>query len=125
MLQILLIAVPLFVVVMAIAFALTLRVAVNWGKEAFELQQFGVESKGRVTEKRQARRRGVTSTWIRYEYMDQFGQRHRSRRSLVTPEAWDAHEQGGPIAIVYSQRRPKISAPRYLLDLKAGDGDAR
>ena len=65
MLQILLIAVPLFVVVMAIAFALTLRVAVNWGKEAFELQQFGVESKGRVTEKRQARRRGVTSTWIR------------------------------------------------------------
>lgn len=124
MLQILLVAVPIFVVVMAIAFALTLRVAVNWGKEAIELQQYGVEANGRVTEKRQTRRRGVTSTWLRYEYTDQFGNTHRSRRNIVTPAAWDAHEEGGPIAIIYSQRSPKISAPKYLLDLKSPDAGA-
>lgn len=123
MLQILLVLIPVFVVVMAVAFALTLRVAVNWRKEAIELQQYGVETRGRVTEKRQTRRRGVTSTWIRYEYVDQFGKAHRSRRNLVTPEAWDAHEEGGPIAIVYSQRQPRMSAPKYLLDLKTPEGE--
>ena len=44
MLQILLIATLILIVVMAIAFALTLRVAVNWGKDAVELQQHGVET---------------------------------------------------------------------------------
>ena len=121
MLQILLIASLILIVVMAIAVALTLRVAVNWGKDAVELQQHGVETRGRVTEKRQTRRRGVTSTWIRYDYADETGKTHRSGRNLVTPEAWTTHEEGGPIAIVYSRRQPKISAPRYLLDLKAPD----
>ena len=119
MLQILLVVSLIFVVVMAIALALTLRVAVNWSKDAVELQEHGVETKGRVTEKRQTRRRGVTSTWIRYAYTDETGASHRSGRNLVTPEAWTTHEEGGPIAIVYSRRRPKISAPKYLLDLKA------
>ena len=118
MLQILLVAMLLFIVAMAIAFALTLRVAANWTKEAIELQEHGVPSTGRVIEKRQTRRRGVTSTWIRYGYTDETGTTHRSRRYLVTPEAWDTHEDGGPIAIVYSRRQPKISAPKYLLDLK-------
>ena len=117
MIQILLVAMLLFVVAMAIAYVLTMRVAVNWGKESLELQVHGVQATGRVTEKRQTRRRGVTSTWIRYEYTDATGTAHRSRRNLVTPTAWDTHEEGGPIAIVYSRRQPKISAPRYLLGL--------
>jgi hypothetical protein len=106
----------ILVVSMAVALALTFRVAVNWGADLVELQQHGVASAGCVIEKRQTRRRGATSTWIRYEYVDQFGKGHRSRRNLVTPDAWDAHEEGGAIAIVYSQRRPKISLPKYLLD---------
>ena len=117
MLWILVIAFLVFAIVMAVAFALTLRVAVSWGSEIIELRQHGVDATGRVTEKRQVRRRGTTSTWIRYEYVDQFGQPHRSRRTLVTPAAWDAHDEGSPIAIVHSQRRPKISLPKYLLDV--------
>ena len=118
MLWILLVGFLVFAVVMAVAFALTLRVAANWGTELIELQQYGVDATGRVTEKRQVRRRGATSTWIRYEYVDEAGQPHRSRRTLVTPAAWDSHDEGGPIAIAYSQRRPKISLPKYLLDVK-------
>ena len=92
-----------------------LRVAANWGAEGLELQQYGVETMGTVTERRRHNRRG---SHIRYEYVDQFGARHRSRRNLVTPEAWEAHEEGGRIAVVYSQRHPHVSLPKYLLDLQ-------
>lgn len=107
-----------FVAVMAIAGALALRVAVSWGRELLELQQYGTEVTGRVLEKRQRRQRHTTSTWIRYEYADQVGKTHRSRRHLATPEAWNALVEGGPIAVVYSQRRPRVSFPRYLLALE-------
>ena len=96
-----------------------LRVAARWGEEAIELKQYGVEVTGVVTERRSDRRRG---SHIRYEYVDQLGIRHRSRRTLVTPDAWDAHTEGGPIAVVYSQRNPRVSAPRYLLALAPEGG---
>ena len=99
-----------------------LRVAAKWGAEGLELQQYGVETIGRVTERRRHNRRG---SHIRYEYVDQFGARHRSRRNLVTPEAWDAHDEGGPVAIVYSQRNPRVSLPKYLLDLQPSSADRR
>lgn len=100
-----------------VVFAGLLRVAMKWGQEGLELQQYGREVSGVVVEKRSVQRRGARSTRIRYEYVDHVGTRHRSRRSLVTPEAWDAHVEGGPIAVVYSQRNPKISLPKYLLGL--------
>lgn len=119
MLWLFLVGLLILVVAMAVALAIALRVAMNWGTELVELQAHGVAGRGRVVEKRQTRRKGATSTWIRYEYVDQFGKSHRSRRNLVTPDAWDAHVEGGPIDIVYSHRRPKISLPKYLLDVKA------
>ncbi len=106
----------LFVLLMGIGMTLMLRTAVNWSKELLELEQYGVEATGRVIEKRQTSRRGSTTRWIRYEYVDQFGQTHRSRRNIVTPEAWDSHPDGGPLAVVHSQRRPRISLPKYLMD---------
>ena len=118
MIQLLLIGMLIFVIVMGIGAALTLRVAVGWSKELIELRQYGREVTGRVVEKRQTRSRGNTSAWIRYEYADQFGRTRRSRRNIATPDAWDAHAEGGPIAVVYSQRRPMISAPKYLLSLE-------
>jgi hypothetical protein len=107
--------------VSAAIFYTLLRVAARWGEEAIELKQYGVEVTGVVTERRSERRRG---SHIRYEYVDQFGVRHRSRRNLVTPEAWDAHAEGGPIAVVYSQRNPRVSAPRYLLALTPEQGQS-
>lgn len=106
-----------FVLMFGIGASIALKTAVKWSHEAVELKQYGVEATGRVLEKRTEQRRGAKSSWIRYEYVDQFGKTHRSRRNLVTPEAWDAHQEGGPIQVVYSQRHPKVSAPKYLLDL--------
>ena len=80
-------------------------------------ESVGVAATGTVVEKRQVRRRGNVSTHIRYEYVDQFGKRHRSRRNLVTPEAWDTLQEGGPIEIVYSGQRPQVSWPKYLFEL--------
>src|SRR5688572_3026253 len=105
-----------FVLLFGIAAALTLRVAVRWGQEGLELRQYGIEVTGIVVEKRQTRSSRNRSTWIRYEYVDQFGKTHRSRRNIVTPDAWDAHGEGGPIAVIYSQRRPNISLPKYLME---------
>lgn len=106
-----------FVVLTAIGGLIAFRVSVKWSREAIELRDFGRETTGRVVEKRRERRRGNWSTWIRYEYVDAVGKTHRSRRNLVTPEAWDAHDEGGPIAVIYSQKRPHVSLPKYLLDL--------
>ena len=119
---ILLLGMLAFVLVMGIAMAVTLRTAIGWSKELGELTQYGVETTGRVIEKRQTRSRGNTSTWLRYEYEDQFGKTHRSRRNIVTPAAWEAHSEGGPIAIIYSQRHPGVSGPKYLIDLKPAPG---
>lgn len=106
----------LVLLVLAICAGL-LSMASRWGRQDLELQQFGVEVSGTVTEKRSVQRRGQQSTHIRYEYVDQFGKRHRSRRTFVTSEAWDIHVEGGPIAIIYSRRRPDISLPKYLVEL--------
>jgi hypothetical protein len=111
-------AVLLFAVLACLAiFIGLLRVARRWGEEAIELQRHGIEVTGTVIEKRSYRSRRQQSTHIRYEYVDQFGKRHRSRRNLVTPEAWNAHHEGGSIQVIYSVRRPAISLPKYLIDL--------
>lgn len=111
------IALP-FVLLTGVGMALALRTAIGWSHEAIELQNYGVDATGRVIEKRRTTSNRNKSTWIRYEYVDQFGKTHRSRRNIVTPEAWAAHEEGGPIPIVYSQRKPSVSWPKYLLSLK-------
>ncbi|HXG69491.1 MAG TPA: DUF3592 domain-containing protein [Gemmatimonadaceae bacterium] len=95
--------------------------AVRWARKAQELQQYGVPASAVIRQKRMTTTRGGTSRYVPYEYADQFGRRHRSRKSIVTPEQWEASVEGGPIAVVYSQRRPHISMPTSLLALgKAG-----
>ena len=105
------------VLAMALAFVAALRMAVRWGREWQELKDSGRETTGTVTEKRQTQRRGAISTHIRYEYEDMLGVRHRSRRTLVTPDVWATHTEGGAIQVIYSQKHPAISLPKYLFDL--------
>lgn len=89
-----------------------LYVARNWVHQATELQQAGIETTGVVREKRERR----NSRHIRYEYRDQFGRSHR-RKVLVLPDEWDSLREDGPIQIVYSEKRPHVSAPEYLVEL--------
>lgn len=97
---------------MLLAFAGLLRTAKRWISEGLELQHGGIETTGLVIAKVQDR----TSRFIKYEYSDQFGRRHQ-RKVMAIPDLWDAIQEQGPISIVYSERRPHISAPKQFLDL--------
>ena len=108
-----------FVLITVLFFALVLArllaTAVRWGREFKELEAAGVETTGVVTRKVQFSSRGGRSRYIRYEYRDQFGQTH-SRKVVAIGDAWETHHEGGPIAIIYSQRTPRISAAKFLYE---------
>ena len=99
----------------ALVFARLLATAVRWGREFKELEASGIETMGVVTRKVQFRNRGGRSRYIRYEYRDQYGQTH-SRKTMAIGDAWETHHEGGPIAIIYSQRNPRVSAAKFLYD---------
>ena len=109
-----------FVLVVAFVFWRLLMTTARWGREMLELQEHGIEATGVVLKKVTSRARGGHSRYIRYEYVDRVGARH-GRKVLVTDEAWDTLEEGSPIAVVYSERRPDVSAPQYLLGAMVKD----
>lgn len=106
------------VVFFALVFARLLATAVRWGREFKELETSGVETTGVVTRKVEFATRGGRSRYIRYEFRDQFGRSH-SRKTMAAGDAWETHHEGGPIAIVYSQRDPRVSAAKFLYDTMA------
>ena len=117
----------LLLLVAAIAYAIW-RV-VRRGRDFAQLVRDGVDARGVVVRKTTfgtaaARRH---NRFLDYRYQDDRGAEH-SHRSKVTPTAWDAHEEGGPIEIVYSRSQPQISAPRWLVEparaamARRGDG---
>ncbi len=93
-------------------------VVIRRGLQMKQLCADGVEATGVVTKKIQyatAKGAARNDRWMAYEYRDAQGATH-AHKSLVTAEFWNAHTEGGPIAIVYSQSRPAISAPRHLVE---------
>lgn len=90
---------------------------VRRGLQFRELAEHGVETIGQVVEKRYVTP-GASKTrqWkIAYRYSDSAGALH-DHTSSVSIEAYQAHEEGGAIAVVYSSKNPAISAPKYLVD---------
>jgi hypothetical protein len=53
---------------------------------------------------------------VQCEYRDQFGVPH-TRRVVASEDVWEKLQEGGPLEVIYSQRRPKVSAPKYLMDV--------
>lgn len=97
-----------------------IAVVVRRGLQMRQLALDGVDTTGQVVAKLRhihARRKGSQrpSLRIHYAYRDAAGAEHE-HRSLVTDSFWNAHEEGGPIAIVYSQSQPQISAPKHLVE---------
>ena len=93
---------------------------VRRGLQMRQLVTDGVETTGRVVAKlrhRHPRRKGAQRPTLRihYAYRDAAGGAHE-HRSLVTDSFWNEHEEGGPIAIVYSKSQPQVSAPRHLVE---------
>ena len=95
----------------------TLYVIVRRGLQMKQLLADGVETTGLGG--RKARHCSSTGRmchrYLRYEYHDSLGRAH-THQSLVPDEVWDAHMEGGSIDVVYSQRRPAVSAPKYLVE---------
>lgn len=90
---------------------------VRRGLQMRELCEHGIETMGQVTSKRSITHNKSTSRqWkLAYRYQDSAGTTHENTSS-VSIEAYQNHEQDGPIAVVYSSKNPAVSAPKYLVD---------
>lgn len=90
--------------------------AVTRGFQMRELCDHGVETTAIVAEKRSYRpSSGSRRFKLVYRYTDSAGTSH-SHTSIVTDTIYDQHDEGGPIQVVYSSRKPAISAPLYLVE---------
>lgn len=96
---------------------LLIRAVIRRGFEFKRLGEDGVETTGRVVAKVRTpgSSRSPSTRKVRYEYHDDMGRAH-SHTSDVTDDMWNAHEEGGPIAVVYSASRPAVSALKYFVD---------
>jgi hypothetical protein len=90
---------------------------VRRGLQFKELCEHGVDAQAVVEQKRSLAGHGSSSRQkkIVYRYTDSQGQSH-VHTSVVTTNVYDVHDEGGPFAIVYSSKRPEVSAPKYLVD---------
>lgn len=92
--------------------------AVRVVQRGFQLRRLvadGVDATGTVVGKVTFNSSGPRSRYLRYRYQAADG-RTCTHRSLVSRELMNAHQEGGPIEIVYSASRPHVSAPRYLVE---------
>ena len=107
----------LFIVLPVAIFGGTLYAIVRRGLQMKQLVADGVETTGFIVEKsRDVRSRsGARHRSLRYEYHDALGRAH-THRSVVPDEVWKVHQEGGSIEVVYSQSRPAVSAPKYLVE---------
>lgn len=94
-----------------------LFIAVKRGLQMRELCLHGIETSGLVVEKTSHRRGGGKSRTPRlfYTYTDKNGVTHK-HASFVSWDAYEKHQQGGKIEVVYSAKNPAVSAPKYLVD---------
>lgn len=90
---------------------------VKRGLEMKELCEHGVETTAQVVGKRSVRNSSSSSRQQKlvYRYTDGAGASHE-HTSVVPWDVYDAHEEGGAIPVVFSSKRPAVSAPKYLVD---------
>ncbi len=102
----------------ALIFGAMIFMAVQRGFEMKELVEQGVETQGTIISKRSvsASRASSRRQKLAYRYTDRQGSSHE-HTSIVTYDAYDQYEVGQPIEIVYSAKRPGVSAAKYMVDL--------
>jgi hypothetical protein len=96
--------------------ALIVYQIVSRGLQMRELCDHGIETSGTVTSKRRTRVRQGRTEKLAYQYTDRVGQSHR-HTSVVSMSVYQGHAEGQAIQVVYSSKRPQISAPLYLVEL--------
>lgn len=106
---------PFFVVLLV--FGGLAFVFISRAMEMTELTKYGVETKGTVVEKRSVPggRSATRRQKLVYSYTDNRGASHQ-HTSVVRYDTYARYEVGGPIDIVYSSKRPQISAMKEMID---------
>ena len=102
----------------ALIFGGIIFLAVRRGLEMKELVEQGVETQGTVINKRSvtAPRASSRQQKLAYRYTDSQGGSHE-HTSIMTYGDYDQYEVGQPIAVVYSAKRPGVSAAKFMVDL--------
>ncbi len=87
------------------------------GIQFTKLAHDGVAAEGKVIKKfrRHSSRGGMSTPYLRYEYLGPDRQRHEYKIA-VTEEFYEKHEVGDAIEIVYVKSNPSISAAKYLVN---------
>ena len=91
--------------------------AAKRGLQMKELCEHGVEVTAQVLEKRSVRNSNSSSRQQKlvYRYTDSTGTIHE-HTSVMPGAVYESYDEGGDIAVVYSAKRPSVSAPKYLVD---------
>jgi hypothetical protein len=91
--------------------------AVRRGLQMRELCDHGIDATGQIFSKRSiSGAKSSSRRWkLGYRYTDSSGATHE-HTSVVSIEQYQKHDEGGPIEVVYSSKRPEISSPKYLVD---------
>ena len=91
--------------------------AVKRGLEMKALCEDGVEVTAQVVEKRSVRNSNSSSRQQKlvYRYTDSAGKAHE-HTSVMPGDVYMKYNEGGEVPVVYSAKKPSVSAPKYLVD---------
>lgn len=107
-----------FALIAAAIIASVIWLVITRGMQLKQLVEDGVDIDGVIVRQFKLNPKGgsqSTNYFLRYRYRDSAGQEHEYK-SNVNRDFWVAHPEGSTIAITYSRSKPKISAPRYLVE---------
>lgn len=108
----LLIFVGIFLLIVGIAIYSIVKRGLDLKKLAAE----GTATTGKIVAKEYRKvGKGRRSPTLTYEFQDALGTSHR-RTIHVATSVYEAHQPGGPIAVVYLPDRPQTNAAQYMVD---------
>jgi len=108
----LLIFVGIFLLIVGIAIYSIVKRGLDLKKLAAE----GTTTTGKIVAKEYRKvGKGRRSPILTYEFQDALGTLHR-RTIHVATSVYEAHQPGGPIAVVYLPDRPQTNAARYMIE---------
>ena len=89
---------------------------VRRGFQMKALAHEGVAIEGTIIKKFRQPGSGTTAPYLRYKYTTPTGERYENKIA-VDEDVWQGHEVGDAIELVYTPKRPSVSAAKYMVNL--------
>jgi len=106
----------IFIAIFLTVVAWFIYTLIKRGLDLKKLAAEGTTTTGKIVAKEYRKvGKGRRSPILTYEFQDAFGALHR-RTIHVATSVYEAHQPGGPIAVVYLPDRPQTNAARYMVD---------